>query len=309
MNINREIELRHLRYFIAVAEELHFGRAAAKLGIAQPPLSQQIQRLELLLGVKLFERTSRQVRLTEAGRTFLDGAQRAIVHVNSAIAEVQRVHQGEGGSVTVAFAASVMFHSLPEIIRQFRAQYPGVQLELREMSTGPQIAGLHAGGIDVGFGRHPSHETSLQFATLVAEPLLIALNARHPLASEATVELAQLAHEDFVLFPSEVAPGLHAQVFALCREAGFRPHVVQESRELYTTVSLVEAGVGVTIVPASVRKMGWPGVVYRTMPSRLAQSAIEMVWRTDNRSAAVGAFVNLVLQIIERRDAGPKQQP
>ncbi len=299
MNINRDIELRHLRYFVAVAEELHFGRAAARLGIAQPPLSQQIQKLEILLDTQLFTRTSRQVALTDAGKVFLESAKRTIAQLNAAVADAQEVGRGERGTVTVGFAASVMFQSLPAHIREFRSQFPDVHLALREMSTGPQLTALYAGDIDVGFGRQPKHDGSLKTHTVIEEPLIIAINRRHPLASNEHIDLKDLSHDNFVLFPEDVAPGLYSQVFAVCREAGFRPHVVQESRELYTTVSLVEAGVGVTIVPASVIKMGWNDVVYKPIDSPLAQSAIEMVWRAYERSPATLAFINLVLKMVK----------
>lgn len=306
-NIEKDIELRHLRYFVAVAEELHFGRAALKLGIAQPPLSQQIQKLEAMLGVKLFERTSRQVALTDAGAVFLEGAERTLAQAKLAFDEARTAGRGQRGSVRVAFAASVMFSSLPEYIREFREAYPAAELELQEMSTGPQVTSLYSGDIDIGFGRQPTYDSSITSTVLTAEPLEIALNGAHPLAHKSDLSLSDLAHEDFVLFPEEVAPGLYSQVFSVCREAGFKPHVVQESRELYTTVSLVEAGVGVTIVPASVRKMGWGGVVYRDISSPLAQSAIEMLWRVNERSPVVLAFLNLVLRKLD--PAGPDRYP
>src|SRR5262245_15153835 len=235
MDISR-LELRHLRYFVAVAEELHFGRAAARLGIAQPPLSQQIQHLEQALGTRVFEGTRRRVQLTDAGEVLLVDARRILTDVDRAFADVGRAGRGEVGSLTVAFAASVMFLDLPRIIREFRARYPGVTLELREMPTGPQIAALERGEIDIGFLREPPASPTLAVETVMTEPLHIAIGLSHPLATRRRIPLARLADEDFVLFPQDVAPGLHAQVMALCRDAGFAPRVVQVSRELYTTV-------------------------------------------------------------------------
>jgi DNA-binding transcriptional LysR family regulator len=290
IDMDHDIELRHLRYFVAVAEELHFGRAAERLGIAQPPLSQQIQRLEALIDAPLFYRTSRSVELTDAGRTLLDGARRTLAQAEEAVTATQRTARGETGTLTVAYAASVMFLSLPRLIHAFRARYPSVHLELRELPTGPQIAALHAGEIDIGFVRQPGREKGLTIETVMTEPLLIALHRHHPLADDAVVPLAALARDSFVLFPKDIAPGLYAQVFAVCKEAGFTPRVTQESRELYTTVSLVEAGLGVSIVPASVRKMGWPDVVYKTIASPLAESKIGMAWRADDRRTVTHAF-------------------
>jgi len=296
--MDTDIELRHLRYFVAVAEELNFSRAAARLGIAQPPLSQQIRRLEELMDTQLFHRSSRRVELTDAGRELLEGARRTLSQAEDAVSGAQRMGRGETGALTVAFAASVMFLSLPRLIRAFRSRYPSVHLELRELPTAPQLAALHTREIDIGFVRQPGRDKALMIQTVMTEPLLIGLNKRHPLAKENHVPLSALADENFVLFPRDVAPGLHAQVFAVCKAAGFTPHVTQESRELYTTVSLVEAGMGVTIVPASVQKMGWTGVTYKSIPSPLAQSRIGMAWRADDRRAVTQAFVKLVLETV-----------
>lgn len=295
-----ELDLRQLRYFVAVAEELHFGRAAARLGIAQPPLSQQIKRLEAILGTPLFERTSRRVALTEAGVTLLDGARRTLAQVSELAEEVRRTGRGETGSLTVAFAASLMFHALPPVIREFRKRYPAVHLELRELSTGQQMDAVRHGEVDIGFMRQPGRDKGFHIETVMEEPLIIALPARHRLAPQTTVALSALAHDDFVLFPKEVAPGLHAQVFALCREAGFTPNVTQESREQYTTMGLVDAEVGVTIIPSSVQELGWSGVVYKSIASALASSHIAMVWRTDHRSPVIRAFAKLVREVLQK---------
>lgn len=292
MDITR-IELRHLRYFVAVAEELHFGRAAMRLGIAQPPLSQQIQHLEAYLGTRLLDRTRRKVALTDAGRALLGDARRLLGDVERAIEAAQRAGRGESGSITVAFAASVMFLELPAILRAFRERYPGVALELREMPTGAQLAALAVGEIDVGFLRQPAETPGLSLESVTREPLHMAVNRNHPLAARRRIALRQLANEPWVLFPREAGPGLYAQILGLCHDAGFTPRVVQETRELYTTVSLVEAGVGVTIVPASVERMGWTGV--RFAPVVGAMTRIAMGWRPERAEArpVVHAFVKL----------------
>lgn len=290
------LELRHLRYFVAVAEELHFGRAAAHLGMAQPPLSQQIQRLEQIVGTRLFERTSRRVQLTDAGTALLPEARRLLASAETALLGARRAGRGEQGELRVAFAATVMFLALPEIIRAFRDRYPGVHLDLREMPTGPQLAGIKAGEIDIGFVREPGPDPELEIVTVMREPLRIAVPKGHPLASRATIAVRHLADEPFVLFPEELAPGLHAQVMALCRAAGFTPRVVEESRELYTSVSLVEAGIGVSILPASVEKLGWRGVRYRAIPSASAETRIAAAWRKDRGRPVVDAFMQVVAQ-------------
>ena len=291
--MTEQLELRHLRYFIAVAEELHFGRAARKLGITQPPLSLQIQRLEAELGVQLFERTNRRVQLTPAGKTLLEEGRHVVADFNSATDAARRAARGETGSLTVAFAASVMFLSLPRIIRRFRTQFPNVRLELRELPTGPQIIALRNGELDIGFLREPSRDAELTTETVMREGLLLALSKRHELASRKRLRLADVANEDFVLFPRDLAPGLYAHVLAVCAEAGVHPRIVQTSRELYTTVSLVEAGLGVTIIPASVRQMGWRGVRYYPIGSPSASTRIDAAWRSDNRSPILPAFLEI----------------
>ena len=193
----------------------------------------------------------------------------------------------------MAFAASVMFLSLPKIIRRFREQFPQVRLELRELPTGPQLVALRTGDLDIGFLRDPPPDPELLRVHIMREPLLLALSRRHPLAARKRVRLVDVAHDDFVLFPRDLAPGLHARVFAVCAEAGISPHVVQTSRELYTTVSLVEAGMGVTIIPASVRKMGWRGVKYFPISSPSAMTHIDAAWRADNKSPVIAAFLDI----------------
>ena len=291
--MTEKIELRHLRYFVAVAEELHFGRAARRLGIAQPPLSLQIQRLEAELGVELLERTNRRVQLTDAGRVLLDEGRKILKDMSAATEAAQRAARGETGSITVAFASSVMFLSLPRIIRRFREQFPNVRLELRELPTGLQIVGLRTGELDIGFLREPPPDPQLRGETLMREPLVLALSKRHPLASRKRLRLIDVANEDFVLFPRDIAPGVHAHVLKVCAEAGFEPRVVQTSREMYTTVSLVEAEMGVTIIPASVRKMGWRGVRYFPIRSESAMSRIDATWRADNSSPVIPAFLEI----------------
>lgn len=295
--MNPGIELRHLRAFVTLAEELHFGRAAARLGIAQPPLSQQIQRLEALIDVRLVERTSRRVQLTDAGQAFRVEAERVLLGMDTAITVARRAGRGEAGELKVAFAATVMFLDLPRIIREFRDRFPNVHLDLREMPTGPQLSALHAGEIDIGFVREPRGDASLTIETVMREPLRIAVNRTHPLAARATLAVKHLADEPFVLFPAELAPGLHAQVMGLCRSAGFEPRIVEESRELYPTVSLVEAGVGVSIVPASVEKLGWRGVRYRPIPSSAAETRIAAAWRIDRDRPVIQSFMRVIREI------------
>jgi DNA-binding transcriptional LysR family regulator len=293
----RGLELRHLRYFAILAEELHFGRAAKRLGIAQPPLSQQIRRLEQLVGARLLDRTSRRVHLTDAGRAFQAEAARVLAGAEAALEAARRAARGEAGNLRVAFAATVMFLALPRIIREFRDRYPRVHLDLREMPTGPQLAALLEGDIDLGFVREPEPDAALEMVTVMREPLRIAIHQGHRLAGRARVSVRDLAREPFVLFPQDLAPGLHRQVMALCREAGFAPRVVEESRELYTSVSLVEAGIGVSILPASVEKLGWKNVRYLPIPGPTGETRIAAAWRKDRDRPVLQAFMGVVGEV------------
>jgi DNA-binding transcriptional LysR family regulator len=304
------VDLRHLRYFQAVADTLHFGRAAKRLGISQPPLSVQIQRLEEALGVTLFDRTSRRVALTDAGTVLAASVERVFQSVDGALDATLRAAEGETGRLAVAFASSVMFQTLPAWIRAFRDRYPEVTLELRELPTGLQLAALEAGELDVGFVREPPETPGVALETVMREPLVVAVSAAHRLAraqaagAPLSLELlGSLAADPFVLFPEELAPGLHAQVMDLCARAGFAPRVVQASRELYTTVSLVEAGVGVTVVPASIRKMGWAGVRY--LPVEGVETRIDMAWRSEVSRPVVGSFLGLVRGELARKGDEP----
>ena len=292
--LDLQIELRHLRYFVAVAEELHFGRAAKRVGIAQPPLSQQIKRLERLLKVTLFLRTSRRVELTDAGKTLLHESRLVLDAMERSVGRTRRTAAGELGTLAISFAESVMFQELPSLIREFRKLYPQIRLDLRELSTGAQLEALRSGDLDIGFVRDPAPDPNLLFEAIASEPLVLALSSSHPLVqSQQQIRLVDLADENFVLFPREVAPGLYDQVMALCRRAGFAPRVIQESRERPTTINLVEAGVGVTILPAPPHRLAWTGVVYAEIDDTQPCTQIVMVSRRDARRPVVAPFLEL----------------
>src|SRR6266536_81806 len=237
------MELRHLRYFLAVADELHFGRAAVRLHIAQPPLSRQVRQLEDELGFDLFVRTPRRVRLTDAGRAFRDEARSILARVAEAAAAARRVAQGEAGALAVGFVASATYALLPRLYRRFRERHPDIALALTEMSTAEQVEALRAGQIQVGLARPPVGDDTLAVEPLADEPLVAALPARHRLAASGPVALRALAREPFVLFPRQPRPGWIDVVQAACAAAGFRPAVAQEALELSTAVTLVAAGI------------------------------------------------------------------
>lgn len=296
--MSQAIELRHLRYFVAVADELHFGRAAEKLGIAQPPLSQQIKSMEELIGYPLFERKPR-VRLTPAGEALLEVAKRTLLQVEEGLDLARRAGRGEAGKITVGFAASTLTTVLPEILRKFREQYPDVELRLRELSSAAQAAALADGSIDVGFLRGAvAHGADLICEPILREEFMTVLPPTHPLAERRQLPLSELAGEPFVHFPRPVAPTLFDQIAAACQRAGFRPRVVQEAQEWLTILGLVEAGLGVSLVPASFCRLRWGGVQYRPLSPPREFTDVFVCWRTNPVVPAVIPLIGIARSIM-----------
>ncbi|HCI2742592.1 TPA: LysR family transcriptional regulator [Pseudomonas aeruginosa] len=291
------MELRHLRYFIAVAEELHFGRAAERLGISQPPLSQQIQALEEEIGARLFERTNRRVELTDAGRLFLDESRQVLAQVDKAVLLARRAHLGELGELKIGFTSSAPFTStIPSSIHAFRKAYPDVHLDLQEMSSRQVLKALLEESLQVGVIRPLALPDAVHWVELFREPLVPVLRADHPLAagSEDGLAIAALAEEPFVFFPRSYGTGLYDQVIALTRQAGFSPRIAQEASEAMTIIGLVSAGLGVSILPASFRRTRVDGVVYRTLSDPEATTAVWLVRRQNEGSPLALSFIDLV---------------
>lgn len=290
------IELRHLRYFTAVAEELNFTRAAARLHMAQPPLSQQIRQLEEELGVRLFDRTKHEVKLTDAGRVVLAEARRTLEQAERVAIAAQRVSQGVFGRLRVGFPGSFPHTTLPAILRTFRAKFPGVELTLHERSTEEQIEALEAGAIDVGFLRLPVENApaGLAIQPILREPLIVALPKRHALARRPKVTARALANEPFILFPRHGAPGLYDQIEAICRRAKFKPSVAQEATQIQTIISLVSAGLGVAIVPQSMQTLHREQVVYRPLAGKSVMTEMAIAYEKDNPSMALRSFLGVL---------------
>jgi DNA-binding transcriptional LysR family regulator len=295
------LELRHLRYFVAVAEELHFGRAATRLGMAQPPLSQQIQRLESIVGHELFVRRPR-VALTAAGESFLRTARETLDRVSRGVADARRFAEGQRGELHLGFAASALTTPFPAIVRRYRQAYPGVRLDLRELSTAEQLEALRRGAIDAGVVRESGSAEELRKLPLLREPFVAVLPPRHRARRRRPIPLAEFAEEPFVLFPREVATTLYDEVMDLCRSAAFTPRVVQEAREWMTIVGLVEAGLGVSLVPASFARLRWGGVAYQELTgSRMRTSIFLCVPRVDCRPTALALFETAKEEVQHRR--------
>jgi DNA-binding transcriptional LysR family regulator len=285
------LELRHLRSFVAVADELHFGRAAARLPLAQPALSRQVQHVERVVGVPLLHRTSREVRLTPAGRAFLDEARAALGQAERAAEAARRVARGEVGRLAVSFIDAAVYGALPQAVAQFCDAYPGVELSLIERRIPEQLALVAERRVDVGIVHPPVRDDALATEVIAREPLVVALPAAHPLAARPAVVLGDLAGERVVQFPRAINPELYDDTIALCRHAGFSPRLVQEASPKQTIVALVSAGLGVALLPASLQALRRAGVVYRPVdgPNLVVETAA--VWRRGDPNPIVHAFL------------------
>ena len=308
------MELRHLRYFIAVAEEKHMTRAAERLGIQQPPLSMQIRALEQELDVQLFRRQPRGVELTDAGAAFLDRARVILDQVDRAIATTRRTARGEQGRVVVGFTSSAPFHPfVPRVIRAFREMSPLVSLVLEESGSSELVQGLHNEEIDAAFIRSPVADVvGLTVRPLLEEKMLVALPTGHPLARRSRRRKVARRRcrsrssptETFILYKRPGGPGLYDTIITACRGAGFSPRVGQEAPRIISTLNLVAAGLGVSIVPASLRRLQMDGVVYRKLADNAQLTApLILACRRGENAAAVQRFIDLVQTTAEHIDS------
>jgi DNA-binding transcriptional LysR family regulator len=294
------MELRHLRYFVAVAEERHVTRAAARLGIQQPPLSQQIRALETELEVQLFRRKPRGVELTQAGEALLAEARVILDRVEHATAAARRTARGEAGRIGLGFTSSASFHPLvPRVIRAFREAHPLVALSLEEGGTAELVEGLSAERIDAAFVRSPIGPASeLIVHSVLEEEMVAALPAGHRLAASAAASrmpLAELAGETFILYRRPLGPGLYDAIIAACQRAGYSPQIGQEAPRMLSTLSLVAAGLGVTLIPASMQRLRVNGVAYRRLDSGAGLVApLSLACRRGESAAAARRFIALV---------------
>ena len=289
------MELRHLRYFVAIGEELNFTRAAERLRIAQPPLSQQIRQLEQELGVTLLQRNSRPVRLTEAGELLLARARALLAELEITVADVRRIGRGQAGKLNIGFVGSAMFVGLPDVIGAYRERCPDVELALDEMLAAEIAEALQRRRIDVGFTRPPlPPEAGLAQRVILEEPYVAALPRAHPLAKSRAIGLAELSEDAFVLYPSRPEPSVTGLIVAACQAAGFTPRLAQEVLHLQTTIGLVAAGVGVSLVPeAAARAQGGRGVSYVPLAPPGMIGPLAIAWREEDASPALQGFLAL----------------
>jgi len=287
------MELRHLRYFLAVAEELHFGRAAARVHIAQPPLSKQIQQLEKEIGAELFKRTKRSVELTDAGRTFQREAYGIMASLENGIKRARLASRGETGWLSVGFIASSAYDVLPVILKEFKQRFPDVELILQEIQSSEQNQALREGRIHVSFARFPKPERGLVFEAIHREHLIVALPQSHALTKKRSLKLSDLANQPFILQPYPPSP--HAentiQIFA---NAGLTIRIVQTVAEMQTALGLVAAGIGVTLLPSSMQNMQIKGIEYRNLTKPAPVLEMMMGYRKNETSTVLQRFVGTV---------------
>ncbi|MBD1834701.1 LysR family transcriptional regulator [Cyanobacteria bacterium FACHB-472] len=294
------MELRHLRYFIAVAQELNFTRAAERLHIAQPPLSKQIHDLEVELGVQLFDRTKRPLQLTVAGVIFLEEAMSAIAQVENAVKMAQRASRGEIGRLVIGFTSSMANSFLPDILRVYRDRFPKVELVWRELATSHQLQALRDRQLDVGFFHLTSwmlQAADLCLMTIWHESLIVALPATHPLANQPQISLKALAQEVFILPSRQFSPVLSEQLEHLCQQSDISPVVIQEGTMMLTILGLVAGGVGIALLPANAQNLQRKGVVYKNITESTSTIPMAAVWRRDDASATLREFLEVTKEV------------
>ena len=302
------IEARHLRYFVAVAEERGFRRAAQRLHLSQPPLSQQVAQLEARVGAQLLVRSRQGVALTRAGETFLRDARTVLADLDRAVESARRAGAGETGLVRVGFVGSAVYPVVPDVVRAFRAARPDVEVRLRELPTTAQVTALATGALDVGFARLPLDVPELAVERVARERVVAALPEGHPLTARREVGLEELAREPLIMFPRAQAPRFFDHLLASVAATGVVPRVVQEAPEMQTIIGLVASGLGVSLVPASVSALALGGVVYRQV-AHSPHAELAVVWRRDLEDPAVAAFLEVARRTSRDGAAGAPGPP
>lgn len=301
------MEFRHLRYFLVLADELHFGRAARRLAISQPPLSLNIQQLEASVGARLFDRDSRGVRLTAAGRAFRESATALLAQAEAARVLAREIEAGAVGRLRVGFVGSMLYRGLPQYLRDFQARYPGIQVALTELNSQEQIDALLHDELDAGFIHTRRVPGELTTALVHTEPFVCCLPADHPLAATPEVALGELRGEPFVLFSRKASPDYYSRIFEMCAAQGFYPEIRHEVRHWLSVVSLVSQGMGVAVVPAAMARSGMAGAAFRPLADATVPSEVHCAWKPAPDHPARDHFVEMVRQPASTA-AGPAAQ-
>jgi DNA-binding transcriptional LysR family regulator len=292
------MDLRHLRYFIAVAEELHFTKAAKRLHIAQPPLSRQIRELEEELGVTLLNRTRHHIELSDAGRVFLEKAKQILLATDSAVVEAQRAQRGEIGKLAVGFFEQTAYTLLPPILRAFQERFPAVEVQLRWFPVVGQVEALMRGDVDIAFVRPVVDLEELSKELLLKEPFVLAVPSTHPFAERDVLSIADCANERIINYTRNLAPDYHAGITRACALAGFIPKSSLEVGQVYTALGLVSSGVGIAFVPSSVQRIRFDNLVYKPLRETQLQSEAYLAWTHLNPSVLLKAFVETSKQVV-----------
>lgn len=291
----KDMELRQLRYFLAVAEHLHFTEAAAHLGIAQPPLSQQIRKLEREIGAELFVRHPRRIELTEAGRLFHERASRIVEESRQALVEAQNAGRGATGRLVLGFAGSIVFHpAVAAVMQHYRSAWPNVAISCEESNSVELLERVESGRIDAALIRTPLQCPGLFVTQLVQELMLAVLPARHRLSQRRRVSLSDLANESFIFFPRSIGPDLHDSMIGACHAAGFTPQIGLESPQISSTANLVAAGFGVALVPESIRQIRAEGASFHELEGHPLPTGIALVQRNRERAPAILNFTKAI---------------
>lgn len=290
-NSPRTLEFRHLRCFVALAEELHFGRAAQRLAISQPPLSVAIQQLEASVGARLFERDSKGVRLTPAGLAFRGSAQGLLDRAEDACALAREVQAGEVGRLRLGFVGSTLFNGLSDWLQAFQTRHPRVEVVVVELNSQDQIEALAQQELDLALLHTDRLPPALASQPLYGEPFLACVPAGHPGAASSEIPLASLSEQPFILFSRKGSPDYHARIVEICRQHGFYPRLQHEGRHWLSVVSLVAQGLGVSIVPAAFQRAGIQGAVFRPLAEGLEPSAVFAAWRRDSAGVLRESFL------------------
>lgn len=291
------MELRHLRYFCVLAQELHFGNAARKLNIAQPPLSQQIQALEKEMGVRLFDRQTRKVVLTEAGKKFFVDVQSILASVSQALEDAKLVQSGQLGTLDIGFVTSAANSFLPGLVRSYRQSQPRVRIDLHEAAQEPQLKRLREGTLDIACIYGPLQESRLDSLTVAYDDLYVVLPAEHPLAKKDRVNVGDLRDQPMLLFPRELGASFYDQIISMFTSHGFSPRIVQEITGFNAQLSQVGSGLGLTIYPGSIQALQKPGITYRPIVGGRKKVQMILAWRSAENNAAVNSFVAMARQL------------
>jgi DNA-binding transcriptional LysR family regulator len=295
------MDLKELRCFVAVAEELHFGRAAKRLHISQPPVTQSIKRLEESLDVQLLERTKRYVQLTPAGTALLEEARRILSQTDNMKRTVKEAEMGQTGSLRAGFLATTVFTDAREHYMRILAELPGVSVNWEEMNSMDQVRALQLGQIDIGLVHTPLEHQGLMMRSVAREPLVIGLHVSHPRASSRSLSLKSLKQEHFILPPRHTAPGFYDSVISACNGAGFSPVIPHQARHMLTMISLVSINAGITLVPRWLRTCGFPDVVFLDIIGEKPMAEISLLWNPENESPVLARVLQMFDALLKKR--------